>query len=82
MFLKENNIDCVGFSQREHFIERRKSLDKFLTGEVEYKLLKTSQRALTQKLQVKIISATDLMSRGLDTHDVSIFRNILVVEFK
>ena len=35
MFLKENNIDCVGFSQREHFIERRKSLDKFLTGEVE-----------------------------------------------
>jgi len=53
MFLKENNIDCVGFSQREHFIERRKSLDKFLTGEV------------------KIISATDLMSRGLDTHDVT-----------
>ena len=32
------------------------------------------------KLQVKIISATDLMSRGLDTHDVSILRSILVVE--
>ena len=50
MFLKENNIDCVGFSQREHFIERRKNLDKFLTGEVEYKLLKTSQWALTHKI--------------------------------
>ena len=34
MFLKENNIDCVGFSQREHFIQRRKNLDQFLTGEV------------------------------------------------
>ena len=34
MFLKENNIDCVGFSQREHYIERRKNLDQFLTGEV------------------------------------------------
>ena len=34
MFLKENNIDCVGFSQREHYIQRRKNLDQFLTGEV------------------------------------------------
>jgi len=53
MFLKENNIDCVGFSQREHYIQRRKNLDQFLTGEV------------------KVISSTDLMSRGLDTHDVT-----------
>jgi len=53
MFLKENNIACVGFSQREHFIQRRKNLDQFLMGEV------------------KVISSTDLMSRGLDTHDVS-----------
>jgi len=52
MFLNENNIEAVSFSNRDHYIQRRKNLDSFMTGEV------------------KIICSTDLMSRGIDTHDV------------
>ena len=75
MFLKENNIACVGFSQREHFIQRRKNLDQFLMGEV-YCIYYKASLVSFEKCQVKVISSTDLMSRGLDTHDVSSIQHI------
>ena len=36
MFLNENNIDCINFNAAHNYHHRRGTLDKFLTGEVEF----------------------------------------------